>query len=71
MFDKVLVKVGGQRGGEGAGGPGGGGAGGSRGGVGGVAAGADVVGSRRGTPLTLALKCAWRGGGVVPVWLLA
>lgn len=57
MFDKILVEVGGEGGGEGAGGPGCRGGGGSGGRVGGVAAaGGDVVGTRGGTPLTAAIN---------------
>lgn len=53
VFDEIIVEVGGERGREGAGGPGGRGGGRGAGGAGGGAvAGGDVVGARRGTPLT-------------------
>ena len=62
MFDKILIEVSGEGGGEGAGGPGGWGSGGSWGRVGSVAAaGGDMVGTWRGTPLTSAMNTRGRG----------
>lgn len=59
MFDKILIEVGGEGGGERAGGPSCWGSGGSGGRVGGVvaaAAGGDMVGTWGGTPLTAAVN---------------